>query len=91
MQTMRTGVNRSRIPGDFLSYLYSYGIRNQYPRTFFTYVYSYLLQDEFSEKSEVCGDLLSGRFWHWMLLMFRHFTHDSHDFKTDVPNLALKT
>ena len=37
------------------------------------------------------GDLLNGRFWRWMLVVSRFFTHDSHEFKTDVWNLAVKT
>ena len=37
------------------------------------------------------GDLLSGRFWRWMLLVCQLFTHDSHDLKADVPILAVKT
>ena len=31
------------------------------------------------------------RFWRWMLLVSRLFTHDSHDLKADVANLAVKS
>ena len=37
------------------------------------------------------GDLFGGCFWRWMLLVSRHLTHDSHDFKADVPNLTVQT
>ena len=44
-------LNTFRIPGDFLTYMYSYWIRIHSPREFFTYVYSYLLQEQFLPKA----------------------------------------
>ena len=49
--TMRAGTDAFRIPGDFVTYAYSYWIRIHWPRTFFTYVYSYLLQGKFLRRA----------------------------------------